>query len=116
MSNHIYRTALSVAVTAGLLVGLLSVAKADPAGKELYVRVCSLCHKPVNIMVSSPKAGDTVDWGARLSKGIEATVDNGMNGINAMPPRGTCDSCTREEIRDAILFMASPEAAEVDVN
>lgn len=43
------------------------------------------CHAPANVMVDSPKLGQKAEWTRRLSKGLEKTIDNAINGIGAMP-------------------------------
>lgn len=78
------------------------------AGRVVYESSCRACHDPVNVMVSSPKAGDATEWARRLGKGIEKATDNAVNGIGAMPPNGGATGLTREQIRDAILHMAAP--------
>lgn len=59
-------------------------------------------------MVSSPKAGDTAEWGKRLAKGLEAVTDNAVNGFGAMPPKGGAGELSRDKIRQAIEFMMAP--------
>ena len=84
---------------------------ATDAGQELYRSVCSACHGPENVMVSAPKAGDIAEWGRRLAKGpkgIEALTDNAINGFAAMPPKGGASELTREQVRQAIEYMAAP--------
>jgi cytochrome c5 len=36
---------------------------------------------------------------------METILANAINGINAMPPRGTCNSCSDEEIQASIDYM-----------
>jgi cytochrome c5 len=83
-------------------------ALADDAGRAIYQAICSACHAPENLMVSSPKAGDSAEWRRRLSKGLEAATDNAVNGFAAMPAKGGASALSREQIRQAIQFMAAP--------
>lgn len=93
-----------------LLPSLSLAADAAPGeeGRRVYESVCSACHAPQNVMVSSPKAGDAVAWRQRLAKGLPATVDNAVNGLGAMPPKGGASELSREQIRQAILYMSTP--------
>lgn len=83
----------------------ISPAHANEEGRAIYTSVCSACHAPENVMVSSPKAGDTTEWDRRLRKGIETLVDNAVTGLGAMPPKGGRGDLSRETIRRAIEFM-----------
>jgi len=88
---------------------MLSHSTAVAAGKDgrtVYNTSCVACHAPGNVMVSSPKLGDKNEWTRRLQKGLDQTTDNAVKGLGAMPPKGGCMDCTREEIRSAIQYMA----------
>lgn len=87
---------------------LVNSSYANDEGRSVYISICSACHAPENVMVSSPKAGDVAEWKRRLAKGIEATTDNAVNGFSAMPPKGGVSSLSREQIRLAIQYMAEP--------
>ena len=80
---------------------------AQSAGEATYLNYCTACHNPANVMVSSPKAGRTADWEPRLTKGIDALALSAWTGINAMPPKGNCETCTIEDLKNAIIFMSS---------
>lgn len=84
-------------------------ALANEAGREIYDSICSACHAPENVMVSSPKAGDSIEWEKRLRKGLETLTDNALNGIGAMPPKGGASELSREQLRQAIRYMAEPQ-------
>jgi cytochrome c5 len=77
-------------------------------GRAVYQAVCAACHAPANVMVSAPKAGDTVEWSKRASRGgggIEMLTENALKGFEAMPPKGGRAELTRAQLRDAIEFM-----------
>ena len=52
----------------------------------------------------APKFG-TSDWVDKAASGIDMLTANAIAGINAMPPRGTCASCSDEEIKQTIQYM-----------
>ena len=60
-------------------------------------------------MAVSSKAGDTAEWGRGLHKRIEAVIDNAVNRMGAIRPKGGCDDLSRETIRWAI---AAPNGSE----
>jgi cytochrome c5 len=73
----------------------------DPA--EIYQTYCQACH--VAGVAGAPKLGDSAAWAARVDKGMDTLLSNAVNGINAMPPKGTCNNCSREELRATIDWM-----------
>jgi len=73
----------------------------EPA--EIYQSSCSACHG--SGVMGAPKFGDAAAWNERLEKGMDTLVANAISGINAMPPRGTCASCSDEEIKATIQYM-----------
>lgn len=93
-------------------VGKINVAGAAPAGgaavartgKEIYQAACTACHA-VGVL-GAPKTQVAADWQPRLDeKGFDTIWQNAINGINAMPPMGTCGSCTEDDIKIAIEYM-----------
>ena len=46
--------------------------------------------------------GDVAVWDERMSKGIETVYNNAINGINAMPAKGTCADCSDDEIKAVV--------------
>jgi cytochrome c5 len=94
-----------------LFVGHADAAPMIDAGQTLYESVCRACHGPENVMVSAPKAGDTADWGQRLSRGsrgLETLADNAVNGFGAMPAKGGRSELSRDQILLVIKFMMQP--------
>ncbi|MBY4676494.1 c-type cytochrome [Marinobacterium arenosum] len=72
------------------------------SGADVYTQKCAACHA-VGV-AGAPKFG-SADWTDRAAKGMETLLANAINGINAMPPRGTCADCSDEEIQGAIEHM-----------
>ena len=58
-------------------------------------------------MAGAPKLGDQGAWGARASKGVDALLSSVVNGLNAMPPKGGCATCSDAELKGAIEHMLS---------
>lgn len=102
------RSSFVITLTFLQLSSFADVALANDEGRALYTSVCSACHAPENVMVSSPKAGDSVEWNKRLAKGLEAVTDNAVKGFAGMPPKGGASGLSREQIRQAIQYMTSP--------
>ncbi|WP_058462396.1 c-type cytochrome [Legionella adelaidensis] len=75
------------------------------SGQEIYEKYCGTCHGTG--IAGAPKFRVEEDWKSRLAKGQETLLKNAINGINAMPPKGTCAECTEEEIKNAVLYMSS---------
>lgn len=81
-----------------------SAAASGPrSGTDVYNKACVACHS--SGVLGAPKLQDAGDWSPRLEKGFDAVWQNAINGINAMPPRGTCGDCSDEEIKAAIEHM-----------
>ena len=75
------------------------------AGKAVYEQSCYACH---NTGASgAPKLGSTEDWSPLLALGKDKLYQNAIQGINAMPPKGTCVSCTDQQIKDTVDYMIS---------
>jgi cytochrome c5 len=78
------------------------------SGRAVYESVCIACHAVENVMVAAPKAGDVAEWRRRLvqaPKGMDTLTDHAIAGFGAMPPKGGRDELTRDEIRNAIVYM-----------
>lgn len=77
---------------------------APKSGKEIYETICTTCH--ATGAAGAPLFGDSTIWADRIAKGIDTLLTNALNGINAMPPRGTAPpSVTDDEIKKAIEYM-----------
>ena len=72
--------------------------------KEIYSKNCKQCHKTG--ISGAPKLGDKAAWTTRLEQqGLEQLVERAWTGFKAMPPKGNCLKCSKEEIRETIEFM-----------
>jgi cytochrome c5 len=72
-------------------------------GEAVYNAACVACH--ATGAAGAPRLGDAAAWAARADKGLETLVKNAITGIRAMPPRGTCGSCTDAELQRAVEYM-----------
>ncbi len=73
------------------------------SGQDVYQSACFACHGTG--AAGAPKLGDAAAWAPRASKGIDALMNSAINGLNAMPPRGTCGNCSDDELKAAIEYM-----------
>ena len=89
----------------------MAMAAAEPAAANAfdvegtYMANCNACHAAG--VANAPKLGDKAAWDARLEKGMDALMVNVMNGINAMPAKGLCMSCTQENLQEIVNYMVA---------
>jgi cytochrome c len=57
--------------------------------KAIYENNCKMCHG--SDMMGAPVFGDKPAWARIADKGMDVVYKNGINGINAMPPKGGTD-------------------------
>lgn len=82
------------------------------SGSEIYNNFCIACHG--SGVAGAPKTGDNAAWAPRAEKGLDGLLETATNGLNAMPPKGTCADCSDDELRGAITFMLSESGVEVE--
>lgn len=82
-----------------------SAADAGPrSGADIYTASCAACHS-VGVL-GAPKFQVAADWTPRIDeKGFDTVLQNAINGIGGMPPKGTCGSCSDDDIKAAIEHM-----------
>ena len=89
-----------------------SVAQAGGAtfsAQGTYDQYCAMCHNTG--MAGAPRREDADHWTARIEEiGLETVVTNAINGINAMPPRGMCATCTDEQIGEVVQYLSGASA------
>ncbi len=71
-------------------------------GKNRYEISCKVCHAAG--IAGAPKF-KAAEWKARMRVGISALLASAIKGKGGMPPKGTCMSCTDEELKAAIEYM-----------
>ncbi|MCW9088770.1 MAG: c-type cytochrome [Gammaproteobacteria bacterium] len=80
-----------------------TTASAGRPAKEIYNASCFACHGTG--AAGAPMLGDAAAWAPRGEKGMDTLMNHAINGFNAMPPRGTCSSCSDEELRTVVEYM-----------
>ncbi len=79
------------------------VGSGEKAGKRIYQNYCAGCH--LSGGGGAPKFGDAADWSPLLAPGMEQVYKNAINGIGGMPARGNCQSCTDEQVKQAVDYI-----------
>jgi len=74
-------------------------------GEEVYTQYCFACHSTG--VSGAPVLGDIAAWQPRMDKGMDSLLETMRNGVNAMPPMGTCMNCSDEELQASLEHMAS---------
>ncbi|BBB24448.1 cytochrome c, class I [Isorropodon fossajaponicum endosymbiont JTNG4] len=81
----------------------VAVATKSRSGEEVYTSVCASCHS-IGV-AGAPKFGVKADWAPRIKRGIADLVKVSISGVGAMPPKGTCMTCSDDELKAAIEHM-----------
>lgn len=68
-----------------------------------YMATCFACHNSGAGGAPNPNNAD--DWTARMEQGMDAMMNNVINGVNAMPAKGLCFNCTNEDLRAIVDYM-----------
>ncbi len=80
------------------------VASSGPlSGQAVYDQFCFACH--LSGVGGAPLLGDAAQWEPRIAKGIDVLMASTINGLNAMPAKGTCMNCSDEELQAAVDYM-----------
>ena len=95
---------LSAASGIALSVSLSFNVMAGPA-EDIVAKHCTACHKIG--LAGAPKLGDKAAWAPRIATGIEAMTATVLKGKGAMPPKGTCGTCTPEQLAAAIEVLTA---------
>lgn len=74
-------------------------------GRTIYDTHCAACHAIG--AAGAPKLGDRAAWAPRIALGNAALLQNAIKGINAMPPKGACGSCSNDDLKAAVGWMVS---------
>lgn len=89
-------------------VGAVAVAAGGGArsADDIIAKNCNACHGTG--VLGAPKVGDTAAWKERADAkgGLDGILATAIAGINAMPPKGTCNDCSDDELMGAIKKMS----------
>jgi cytochrome c5 len=72
-------------------------------GSEVYGGLCKTCHDAG--VAGAPIPGSELMAARETERGFDGLVQNVINGLNVMPPRGGNPSLTDEQIQAAVEFM-----------
>jgi cytochrome c5 len=72
-------------------------------GAAVYGGLCKTCHD--GGVAGAPVPGSEQMVQREAERGIEGMVQNAINGLNAMPPRGGDMSLSDEQMQAAVEFM-----------
>lgn len=87
----------------------VQIAQADD-GFDLqatYQMFCFACHSTG--LSGAPLPGDAEAWGPRMEKGRDEIVAIMNRGLNAMPPKGLCMTCTDDQLWELSQYMVTLE-------
>ena len=88
-----------------------AAAAAPRSGGDVYNSYCMACH--TTGAAGAPKVGDKAAWAPRANKGLDGLLTSATNGLNAMPPKGTCSDCSDEELKGAVRHMLTETGIKV---
>ncbi|MCP5330257.1 MAG: cytochrome c5 family protein [Pseudomonadales bacterium] len=71
--------------------------------ERVYMQNCWACHN--SGAAGAPKVGNAADWAPRVQKGMDTLLANATNGLNAMPAKGLCFTCTEDDLKALIQYM-----------
>jgi len=72
---------------------------------DIYASTCHMCHDAG--VGGAPKMGDKAAWKPRIAEGLDTLHTHAIAGYNAMPPKGTCASCSDDDIKATVDYMVS---------
>lgn len=73
--------------------------------ESTYQMSCFACHGTG--AAGAPILGDADAWSERMAKGMDAVMLNVVNGMNAMPPKGLCMTCSDDNLVALVDYMSS---------
>jgi cytochrome c5 len=93
-----------------ILANAISATPSETRLARLYAGSCKTCH--TSSESGAPLTLDRAAWDPRWERGVDTLVDHTIGGFQAMPPGGLCFSCTADDYRNLIAFMAGREEPE----
>ena len=77
--------------------------KKEHPGQATYETSCAVCHATDSM--GAPDIGNKKAWTQKLEKGIDKVYENGIKGINGMPPKGGNMDLSDQQFKDAVDYM-----------
>ncbi|MFT7220189.1 MAG: cytochrome c5 [Candidatus Azotimanducaceae bacterium] len=83
----------------------MEVAASGSSVESNFSKSCATCH--YSGVAGAPKFGDAAAWESRIAKGMDTLYSSTINGLQAMPAKGMCFSCSDDDLRDLVDYMVS---------
>lgn len=71
--------------------------------EDIYNANCMACH--ATGAAGAPKMGDAAAWSPRIAQGADTLYSHAINGLNGMPPKGLCMSCSEDDIKAVVDYI-----------
>lgn len=90
----------------GVVVTAVAAGGAPRPADAIIAKHCNACH--ATGLLEAPKVADTPAWKKRADEqgGLDGLLAKAISGVNAMPPKGTCQDCSDAELMAAIKQMS----------
>jgi cytochrome c5 len=92
-----------LSAAAAMLIAPATTPATQRSADQIYQSFCGACHGTG--WNGAPISGIENDWTPRLGNGFDALFANVKQGLNTMPPMGTCTDCSDAELKAAIELM-----------
>ena len=73
------------------------------SGQQIYEQYCIACH--ATGVSEAPLFGSLAEWQPRIDKGLDTLVTTSLEGLNLMPPMGSCMSCSEDDMRATVQYL-----------
>ena len=73
------------------------------SGQQIYDQFCFACHNTG--VGEAPLFGSLEQWQPRIDQGMQQMLAVSLTGRGLMPPKGTCVTCSDDEMQAAIQYM-----------
>ena len=103
MTNPRVRIAVALLLAAAVPIAALQANPSARSPDQIYQTYCGACHGTG--WNGAPIRNIEGDWEMRTAAGMDAMLANVKQGLNTMPPMGTCMDCSDAELRAVIEKM-----------
>jgi cytochrome c5 len=100
----------SVKITSEPAIATLEVEEIEVAaevvsvgGEKIYQQACLMCHAAG--VAGAPMTGDAAAWAPRIEQGRDKLLNNAIQGIGVMPPKGGQSQLSDDEVASAVDFL-----------